>query len=324
MSGMMKNKAKRNSGTPLLEVKEFSLSFPQYKDGLEPTYIQVIRDFELTIHPGEIVAVVGASGSGKSLLADSILGILPDNAETQGTLLFEGDALTKERQEVLRGKDIALIPQSVKALDPLMRTSRQVQSVIGDKKNRKKIQEEAFRKLGLPPETGRKYPFELSGGMARRVLIATAMVSQAKLIIADEPTPGLDQEAWEETLHHIKQLSKANSGVMFITHDIHAALKIADRIAVFYAGETIEVANIEDFTGVGERLRHPYTKALWRALPENDFMALAGNQPEAEEVFTGCVFEPRCPIATDYCKQNKPQSAVVDNGITRCFYAKGQ
>ena len=157
--------------------------------------------------------------------------------------------------------------------------------------------------------------------MARRVLIATAMVSDAKLIIADEPTPGLDKEAWEETLNHIKRLSKANTGIMFITHDIHAALKIADRIAVFYAGETIEIANIEDFTGNGERLRHSYTKALWRALPENDFKALEGIQPEAEEVFLGCVFEPRCPIATEYCQKNKPKSEKINNGITRCFYA---
>ena len=319
----MENKSNfdRKGKLPLLEVKDFSLSFPQYKDGLEETYIQVIRDFELNIHPGEIVAVVGASGSGKSLLADSILGILPDNAEIKGTLLYEGKPLTNKLQEELRGKAISLIPQSVKALDPLMRTGKQVQSVIRDKKQRKKIQEEVFLKLGLPPRTSKKYPFELSGGMARRVLIATAMVSDAKLIIADEPTPGLDKLAWEETLHHIKQLSKANTGVMFITHDIHAALKIADRIAVFYAGETIEIANIADFTGNGERLRHPYTKALWRALPENDFIGLKGNQPEAEEVFLGCVFEPRCPVATEYCQINKPKSTKVNNGITRCFYA---
>lgn len=319
----MKNKSEKikNNNSPLLEVKNFSLSFPQYKNGLEETHIQVIRDFELTIYPGEIVAVVGASGSGKSLLADSILGILPENAETKGSLLFEGKPLTKKRQKELRGNEIFLIPQSVKALDPLMKTGKQVQNIIRDKKNRKKKQEETFLKLGLTPETAKKYPFELSGGMARRVLIASAMVSNAKLIVADEPTPGLDKEAWEETLTHIKQLSKANTGILFITHDIHAALKIADKIAVFYAGETIEIANIEDFTGKGERLRHPYTKALWRALPENDFIGLTGNQPEAEEVFLGCVFEPRCPIATEYCQKNKPKSEKITNGITRCFYA---
>lgn len=321
MTTTSKSEYLKNNSVPLLEVKDFSLSFPQYKDGLTETYIQVIRDFELTIYPGEIVAVVGASGSGKSLLADSILGILPDNAETNGTLLFEGEPLSENRQEELRGKEIFLIPQSVKALDPLMKTGKQVQNVIRDKSERKKKQEEAFSKLGLAPGTGKKYPFELSGGMARRVLIASAMVSEAKLIVADEPTPGLDKEAWEETLSNIKQLSEANRGIMFITHDIHAALKIADRIAVFYAGETIEIANIDDFTGKGERLRHPYTKALWRALPENDFIGLKGNQPEAEEVFLGCVFEPRCPIATEYCKKNKPKSSKVNNGITRCFYA---
>ena len=306
---------------PLLKVKNFSLSFPQYKKGFEESFIHVIRDFELTIHTGEIVAVVGSSGSGKSLLADSILGILPNNAETKGSILFEGTPLTVKRQEQLRGKEISLIPQSVKALDPLMKTGKQVQSVIHNKKNKKELQEKAFLKLNLPPNTGNKYPFELSGGMARRVLIATAMLSGAKLIVADEPTPGLDKQTWNETLTNIKQLSETNGGVMLITHDIYAALEIADKIAVFYAGETIEIANKEDFTGQGERLRHPYTKALWNALPENNFKPLKGNQPKSEEVFTGCVFEPRCPIATEYCKKNKPKSKVINNGITRCFYA---
>ncbi len=319
----MENRSLHNTNDkkPLLEVKNLSLSFPQYKKGFQESYIQVIRDFELTIRTGEIVAVVGSSGSGKSLLADSILGILPGNAETRGTILFEGAPLTTKRQDQLRGKAISLIPQSVKALDPLMKTGRQVQSIIRDKKTKKRKQQEAFQKLGLPPDTGEKYPFELSGGMARRVLIATAMVSGAKLIIADEPTPGLDEQAWSETLSHIKQLSRADRGIMFITHDIYAALKIADKIAVFYAGETVEIANKEDFSGKGEQLRHPYTKALWRALPENDFKALKGNQPESDEAFAGCVFEPRCPIATGFCRKNKPESSRVNNGLIRCFYA---
>lgn len=306
---------------PLLEVEKFSLLFPEYKNAFQETFIQVIKNFELTIYSGEIVAVVGSSGSGKSLLADAILGILPENAHTEGNIYFEGTTLTVKRQGELRGKDIALIPQSVKALDPLMKTGKQVQSIIQDKKHKKRIQETAFQKLGLPINTNKKYPFELSGGMARRVLIATAMVSDAKLIIADEPTPGLDEQTLDETLNHIKKLSKNNRGIMFITHDIHAALKIADRIAVFYGGETVEIANTQDFSGGGENLRHPYTKALWHALPENNFIALKGHQPEASEVFPGCVFEPRCPIATDFCKQNKPKSKMITNGIVRCFYA---
>ncbi len=287
---------------PLLEVKDFSLSFTEYA--------------------GEIVAVLGSSGSGKSLLADAILGILPDNSETKGTIYFENELLTVARQNQIRGKEIALIPQSVKALDPLMKTGRQVQNAIRDKKDKIRIQEEAFRKLGLPEGTGKLYPFELSGGMARRVLIATAMVGDAKLIIADEPTPGLDKANLEETLSHIKQLGSANSGMMFITHDIYAAIEIANKIAVFYAGETIEIANKEDFSGQGENLKHPYTKALWRALPENDFVPLIGNQPQINESISGCAFSPRCPIATDLCREKKPESSWVNNTMVRCFYAR--
>lgn len=256
---------------PLLEVKDFSLAFSKYQTGIAESKVKVIKKINLTINSGEIVAVVGSSGSGKSLFADSILGILPDGAQSGGTILFNGEPLTPQTQQKLRGKEISLIPQSLKSLDPLIKTGKQVQSVIPDKKNRKKIQEEAFLKLNLPQNCGDKYPFELSGGMARRVLIATAMVSGAKLIIADEPTPGLDKKSWEETLAIIKQLSKENIAVMFITHDIYAALKIADRIAVFYNGETIEIAQKDFFCGKGEKLRHNYTKALWNALPENDF-----------------------------------------------------
>ena len=307
---------------PLLEVKDFSLSFTEYKDGFEESFVQVVRNFELTINAGEIVAVLGSSGSGKSLLADAILGILPDNSETKGTIYFENELLTVERQNQIRGKEISLIPQSVKALDPLMKTGRQVQNAIRDKKDKIRIQEEAFRKLGLPEGTGKLYPFELSGGMARRVLIATAMVGDAKLIIADEPTPGLDKANLEETLSHIKQLGSANSGMMFITHDIYAAIEIANKIAVFYAGETIEIANKEDFSGQGENLKHPYTKALWRALPENDFVPLIGNQPQINESISGCAFSPRCPIATDLCREKKPESSWVNNTMVRCFYAR--
>lgn len=310
--------------TPLLKVDNFSLSFPQYKESFEESHIQVIKNFELDIYEGEIVAVLGSSGSGKSLLADSILGILPENAETKGSVYFENEPLTAKKQSQLRGKEISLIPQSVKALDPLMKTGKQVQSLIRNKKDKKKIQEDAFLKLDLPKDTCNRYPFELSGGMARRVLIATAMVSDAKLIIADEPTPGLDKKTWNETLTHIKQLGKANSGMMFITHDIHAALKIADRIAVFYAGETVEIANKEDFYGNGENLKHPYTKALWHALPENDFKPLDGNQPEFNEAILGCAFEPRCSKATSLCKEKKPESSRENNTMVRCFYARNQ
>lgn len=255
----------------LLEVKDFSLSFRHFKKGLRETNMQVISNLTMTIHKGEIVAIVGASGSGKSLLANAILGILPDHAIQEGTLNYKASPLTRKRQIQLRGREISLIPQSVNALNPLMKVAKQVQDVIRDG-NKQAIQEDVFKELGLPIEAGDKYPFELSGGMARRVLTAIAMITDAELIIADEPTPGLDPKVLRETVTLIKELARDGKGVMFITHDIETALKIADKIAVFNQGETIEIADVQDFSGRGEKLKHPYTRALWRALPANDFI----------------------------------------------------
>ncbi|MFC4025384.1 ABC transporter ATP-binding protein [Oceanobacillus longus] len=256
---------------PLLEVKEFSLSFRRYEKGLRETKMDVIRQLNLTIDEGEIVAVVGASGSGKSLLANAVLGILPDNVILNGTLKYKGEVLTHNKQIRLRGKEISLIPQSVNALNPLIKTGKQVQSVIRTR-DKKEVQEAIFGEIGLPIETGQKYPFELSGGMARRVLAATAMASNAHLIIADEPTPGLDPRVLQETVRNIQQLASDGKGILFITHDINTALKFADKIAVFHEGRTIEIANSEDFSGKGERLSHSYTKDLWNALPQNEFI----------------------------------------------------
>lgn len=262
---------------PLLEVKDFSLTFRHYEKGLLETELEVIRNFSLTIYEGEIVAVLGASGSGKSLLANAILGILPDNANVSGILNYKGAPLTKQRQILLRGKEISLIPQSVNALDPLMKTSKQVQSIVSDRNN-KIVQQNIFEKVGLHDSIGNRYPFELSGGMARRVLVSTALMSNANLIIADEPTPGLDPVALLDTVNQMKQLTDGVKGMMFITHDIEIALQVADKIAVFYEGETIEIANVEDFSGQGERLQHPYTKALWNALPKNNFTSFQNSK----------------------------------------------
>lgn len=305
---------------PLFKVENFSLSFRQFQKGLRESNVQVIKKFDLTIDRGEIVAIVGASGSGKSLLADAVLGIVPEHASIGGSIHFEGEVLTKKKQMNLRGKDIFLIPQSVNALDPLMKAGKQVQSVVKGK-NKKTIQQRIFEKVGLSPQTSGRYPFQLSGGMARRVLVSAAMISDAKLIIADEPTPGLDVDSRDEIIRYLKQLALEGKGIMFITHDIHAALEIADKIAVFYAGQTIEIADKDDFTGQGERLRHPYTRALWNALPENDFVPLVGSQPLASEAQQGCSFVSSCPLATKVCFEKLPDAREVNRGMVRCFHA---
>ncbi|WP_068676201.1 ABC transporter ATP-binding protein [Oceanobacillus sp. Castelsardo] len=255
-----------NLQPPLLEVKDFSLAFRTFKKGLVETEVKVIKNLNITINEGEIVAVVGASGSGKSLLASAILGILPKHALTEGKILYKGGELKGE----FRGKEVSYIPQSIQSLNPLMKVGKQVQEVIKNQ-DKKLIQRKIFTQVGLSNEITDKYPFELSGGMARRILAATAIVSPAKLIIADEPTPGLDPQALDEVITLLKQLSQTGKGIMFITHDIDTALKLANKVVVFRDGETIEVANVEDFSGKGEKLQHAYTKELWNALPGNDF-----------------------------------------------------
>jgi len=279
---MRTDKRKQTDQVPLLEVRDFSLTFEESGNVLPETELEVIHKLDVTIYQGEIVAVVGASGSGKSLLANAILGVLPDNAVTNGTLNYKGEALSRKRQIALRGNEISLIPQSVNALDPLMKTAKQVQAVIKNK-DKQAIQQTIFKKVGLADGTGDLYPFELSGGMSRRVLAATAMVSGANLVIADEPTPGLDPKALNDTVKHMKQLAVDGKGIMFITHDIDVALQVADTIVVIYEGETVEFAQAKDFSGKGENLRHPYTKALWNALPQNGFSSFAKSEAPVSE-----------------------------------------
>ena len=304
----------------MLEVKNLTLSFIQYQVGLRQRELKVISDLELDIAAGEVVGVVGASGSGKSLLAHAILGILPSNASFQGELLFDGEQLTPERQARLRGREISLIPQAVTFLDPLMRVGRQARGV-GPGGASAKQQREVFARYGLAEEVDELYPFQLSGGMLRRVLVSTAVLSGARLIIADEPTPGLDPTAVAETLGHLRELADGGNAVMLITHDLMAARTIADRIAVFYAGTTVEVAPSSAFSGDGSALRHPYTRALWHALPDNDFTPMIGSQPMPDSMPEGCPFGPRCPLVTAECRVEMPEVSATDGGWVRCFHA---
>ncbi|MCL6634374.1 MAG: ABC transporter ATP-binding protein [Peptococcaceae bacterium] len=305
---------------PLLEVRRLSLSFNQYTSGLRRRSLKVINDLNVEIEPGEILAVVGSSGSGKSLLAHAVLGILPGNACLAGTMRYAGEDLTPERQAELRGREIALVPQSVNFLDPLMRVGVQVRAAARNG-NAVEIQRRVFARYRLSLKDEGLFPFQLSGGMARRVLVAAAAVSGARLIIADEPTPGLHPQVVEETLNHMRELASEGCAVMLITHDIEAALKTAHRIAVFYAGTTVEVAPVKDFSGDGAALRHPYTRALWRALPQNGFEPVPGFQPPPHALPPGCPYEPRCSQSTRRCAAALPEDRELRGGMVRCFHA---
>ena len=302
----------------LLEVHDLSVTFKMYDQGLEQMDLKVISDLHLTVRPGEIVAIAGSSGSGKSLLASAILGILPGNATVNGHLHYKGQELTEQRQAQLRGTEIALVPQSVAFLDPLMKVGKQAD---GHKKplptqKRKGI----WNRFSLPEKTEKLYPFQLSGGMARRVLVSTALITDAELIIADEPTPGMSLDQALEALKMFRQMADEGKAVILITHDIDLAFEFADRVAVFYAGTTVETAPVADFKTGPEALRHPYSKALWRALPQNGFEPIDGFQPYAGNLPKGCLFAPRCPYKTDECEKNVPPVQEIRGGEVRCFH----
>lgn len=304
---------------PILSVKDLSVSFQMYDNGLEKYDLKVISNLTLDVRPGEIVAIAGSSGSGKSLLAHAVMGLLPENASISGEISYKGKVLSQKEKEALRGKEMALVPQSVSYLDPLMKVGTQVRGRKTDKEIIK-AQREIFRRFHLDEKTEQLYPFQLSGGMARRVLVSTAVLSGAEVIIADEPTPGLDLEMALEALKIFRELSDEGKAVILITHDIDLAFHIADRIAVFYAGTTVEIAAAKDFLEGVDALRHPYSKALWKALPQNGFEPIPGFQPYAKYLPKGCLFSPRCPHKTKECEENIPMREVR-GGYVRCIHA---
>ena len=307
----------------LLEVNNLSISFTQYVQGLNRHDLRVISDLSIDVDENEIVAILGSSGSGKSLLAHSILGILPYNSHVTGELKYNGQILNQELKEKLRGHEICLIPQSVNFLDPLMKVSEQAIGECADENERheKKIrQREIFDKYGLDESVDDLYPFELSGGMARKVLLSTALIDNLKLLIADEPTPGLDAVSVKETIEDIRNLKENGKGVLLITHEIDVALKTADRIAIFYSGYVIEINTVENFRNV-ENVLHPYSKALIKSLPRNGFKLTEGVQP-LEDV-SGCPYYENCPIRFDKCEKNKPELIEYGSAMIRCFNFEG-
>ncbi len=305
----------------ILSVRNLEISFSQYTNGLKRIDSKAINNLDIDLYKGEILAVVGSSGSGKSLLAHSILGILPKNARTKGSIIYKNKILDEKRKEKLRGKEIVFIPQSVNYLDPLMKVGKQIEISMKDKKNSSNILKDLFKKYDLAEKVEKYYPFQLSGGMARKVFLSSALVSDCEVIIADEPTPGLDEKSLNEALKDFRDLADGGCALLIITHDIESALKIADRVAIFYGGTTLEIANVKDFKNNGANLRHPYTKALLNALPSNKFEPIEGSQPLINELSKGCLFYDRCEKRTDDCKNIKPEMREIRNGKVRCLYA---
>lgn len=307
----------------MLDIHDLSIRFSTYSSGLKKKEVCAIRSLDLQISPGEIMAVVGQSGAGKSLLAHALLGILPRNANVTGSLSFKGRPLTPERLTFLRGRQIALIPQSVNYLNPLLRVGVQVLRAAHlsgiSKKEAPQTVRRSFERYLLKKEVHNWFPFQLSGGMARRVLTATATVGMADLILADEPTNGLDTATAREALGHLRELADTGKAVLLISHDIEAALQVADKVTVFCEGTTVEVAEAKDFNGCG-RLRHPYTKELWNALPANGFISAL---PPAimSSRNDGCPFRACCEKEDTVCRNCMPELKSAHGGQVRCHHA---
>lgn len=260
-------------GHHLLQLDDVSVGFERYagRGVLAPRETRFVVDhLSLSLHEGEILALVGASGSGKTLIADTIMGLFAANAQVTGRVWFDGTAMDERSLAPLRGNRIAFVPQSVESLDPLQRVGRQIERLAQGmtKQEARARRRELFARYRLDEEAARRYPFELSGGMARRVLLIGALMNRPRVIVADEPTPGLDMELAVRAMDDFRTFADEGGGVLLITHDIELALRVADRIAVFQDGTVVEETAVASFASP-DLLQHSFSRKLWHALPEH-------------------------------------------------------
>lgn len=260
-------------GHHLLQLDDVSVGFERYagRGVLAPRETRfVVEHLSLSLHEGEILALVGASGSGKTLIADTIMGLFAANAQVIGRVWFDGAAMDEHSLAPLRGNRIAFVPQSVESLDPLQRVGRQIERLAQGmtKQEARTRRRDLFARYRLDEEAARRYPFELSGGMARRVLLIGALMNRPRVIVADEPTPGLDMELAVQAMGDFRRFADDGGGVLLITHDIELALRVADRIAVFQDGTVVEETAVANFASP-DLLCHPFSRKLWHALPEH-------------------------------------------------------
>ncbi|MFI8372350.1 ABC transporter ATP-binding protein [Streptomyces sp. NPDC085466] len=272
--------------------------------------VAAVTDADFDLAPGECLALVGESGCGKSVLASALLGLLPGNAETAGTALVHGTDLLAADEKTLarsvRGRRVGLVPQSPAAhLTPVRTVRAHLEETVRaltdtPRAGRRKAAEDAADRAAFPATHLDAYPHELSGGLAQRAATALALIGDAPLLLADEPTTGLDRDLVERTADELRRHADDGRGLLLITHDLTAAARIADRVAVMYAGRIVEIAPAHRFFGTAGP-DHPYARGLLDALPDRAFAAIPGMPPELSDLPEGCAFAPRCPRATDLC-----------------------
>jgi oligopeptide/dipeptide ABC transporter ATP-binding protein len=296
--------------------------------------LEILRGVDLSVDQGETLAVVGESGSGKSFTALSIAGLLPaGSAVTAGQVLLAGRDLVPLREterRTVRGAEIGMVYQDpMTSLNPVMRIGTQVTEGLrahgwsADAARARAV--EVLGEVGLPSPNAllRLYPHQLSGGMRQRVLIACALAPRPKVLIADEPTTALDVTIQQQILHLVGTLrDEYGIAVVWITHDLGVVARIADRVAVMYAGRVAELAPTR---GLFTRPQHPYTAGLLRSLPtpadqhQAPLPQIGGVPISLSALPTGCPFAPRCPHRRDRCRVEEPPLQDRDGAVAACW-----
>ncbi len=308
----------------ILEIKNLTISF----DGKK-----AVDDLSLELNKSEILGLVGESGCGKSLTAFSVLGITPPGSVFRGEILYKEQnilELDEESKRKIRGNKIALIPQDpLSALNPVFTVGEQIYEALEAHTNISHpqvvgIAKSTFEKVNIPNPEQRlnDYPYQFSGGMKQRVLIAMALVNEPDVLIADEPTTALDVTIQLQILEIMKDLKKKGKSILLITHDLGVVSEVCDRVCVMYLGKIVEVASTKElFTNP----KHPYTIGLLNSLPNENkktLLPIKGQPPGIDSIPSGCAFHPRCEFVMDKCKKEIPEIYDVKSlkgHKSRCF-----
>jgi peptide/nickel transport system ATP-binding protein len=286
---------------------------------------------DLELKAGETLALVGETGSGKTVLGLAITRLLPKTAVVRGDIWYRGQdllALSQDEMRRIRGREIAMILQNpLSSLNPALTIGEQIAEALQEHRGLKKKEAwqkagEILERTGIPTQRARNYAHEFSGGMRQRVMIAIGLACEPALLIADEPTKGLDVTIQAQIVALMYAVTKGISpprSMLLITHDLGVAAELADRLAVMYAGKIVECGRTRE---IFKNPRHPYTRGLLDAHPSNGLKAIGGFSPSLINLPPGCSFHPRCKQARDRCSNAcPPMKKIAEDWEVRCFYA---
>jgi oligopeptide/dipeptide ABC transporter ATP-binding protein len=323
---------------PLLDIRHLNVEFPavgagQPRAAVPTRTLPAVRDLNFSIDAGEVLGLVGESGSGKSITSLAIMRLLPPQALVSGEILFAENGSTRNLADLpadsmreLRGSRIAMIFQEpMTALNPVMRVGDQIAEAVlahgaRSRSEAAKLAVQAMTDVAIPEpdRRARDYPHQLSGGMRQRIMIAMAIVNRPQLLIADEPTTALDVTIQAQILELLAQLrAKFGLTMLFISHDLAVVSQVADRVAVMYAGNLVELGARQE---IFQSAAHPYTRGLLRAVPNlktergRPLGTIEGTVPPLHAMPPGCAFEPRCGFRVPACARAVPPLIEVARG----------